>query len=113
MGWTQVAKETIIVTSYDLFSQLPDDSPPQKPAEPQVLSVGQLTAQIKDLLEVSFGSVWVTGEISNLARPQSGHCYLTLKDDQAQIHCAMWRSAATAHTIRSARWFGSRLPRSD
>ena len=82
------------MTSYDLFSQLPDDSPPEKPAKPQVLSVCQLTAQIKDLLEMSFGSVWVAGEISNLSRPQSGHCYLTLKDDQAQIHCAMWRSVA-------------------
>jgi exodeoxyribonuclease VII large subunit len=82
------------VTSRDLFSQLPDDSTPPEPAAPQVLSVWQLTAQIKDLLEVSFGSVWVTGEISNLARPRSGHCYLTLKDDQAQIRCAMWRSAA-------------------
>jgi exodeoxyribonuclease VII large subunit len=83
----------------DLFSNLPDDSPPTKPAKPsagpQVLSVWQLTAQIKDLLEASFGGVWVTGEISNLARPQSGHCYLTLKDDQAQIHCAMWRSIAS------------------
>ncbi len=81
--------------NYDLFSQLPDDSPPQQPAQPQVLSVGQLTAHIKDLLEASFGSVWVAGEISNLARPQSGHCYLTLKDDQAQIRCALWRNAAT------------------
>src|SRR5271165_5743505 len=82
------------MTSYDLFSQYPDDSSPQKPAEPQVLSVRQLTAQIKDLLEASFDSVWVAGEISNLARPQSGHCYLTLKDDQAQIRCALWRNAA-------------------
>jgi exodeoxyribonuclease VII large subunit len=78
----------------DLFSNLPDDPKPQKAAEPQVLSVWQLTAQIKDLLEASFGGVWVTGEISNLARPQSGHCYLTLKDDQAQIGCAMWRNVA-------------------
>jgi exodeoxyribonuclease VII large subunit len=82
------------LTSYDLFSPLPDDSPPQKPAGPQVLSVGQLTAQIKDLLEASFGGVWVAGEISNLARPQSGHCYLTLKDDRAQIRCALWRNVA-------------------
>ncbi len=80
--------------SRDLFSELPDDSTPQEPAAPQVLSVWQLTAQIKDLLEVSFGSVWVTGEISNLVRPQSGHRYLTLKDDQAQIPCVIWRSAA-------------------
>src|SRR5271165_821520 len=82
------------MTSYDLFSQFPRDSTPEEPAGPQVLSVWQLTAKIKDLLEVSFGSIWVTGEISNLARPQSGHCYLTLKDDQAQIPCVLWRSAA-------------------
>ncbi len=77
--------------TYDLFSNLPDDSPPE-PAAPQVLSVGELTAQIKDLLETSFESVWVAGEISNLSRPHSGHCYLTLKDDQAQLRCAVWRN---------------------
>ncbi|MGO9110988.1 MAG: exodeoxyribonuclease VII large subunit [Thermoguttaceae bacterium] len=82
------------MSSRDLFSQLPDDSTPEEPARPQVLSVWQLTAQIKDVLEVSFGSVWVAGEISNLARPRSGHRYLTLKDDQAQISCAMWRNVA-------------------
>ena len=71
----------------DLFS----DEPPQ-PAEPTVLSVGELTAQIKDVVEARFPTVWVMGEISNLARPQSGHAYLTLKDDRAQIHAAIWRS---------------------
>ena len=79
--------------TYDLFSHLPDDTP-SPPPEPQVLSVAELTARIKDLLDVSFGSVWVAGEISNLARPQSGHYYLTLKDDQAQIRCALWRNVA-------------------
>ncbi len=78
----------------DLFSQLPDDSIPQEAAAPQVLSVAQLTARIKDLLEISFGSVWVAGEISNLVRPQSGHRYLTLKDDRAQIPGVIWRSVA-------------------
>ncbi len=57
-----------------------------------MLSVAGLTAQIKDLLETSFESVWVTGEVSNLSRPHSGHCYLTLKDDQAQLRCAVWRN---------------------
>jgi exodeoxyribonuclease VII large subunit len=60
----------------------------------QTLSVSQLTAQIKDALEGEFPSVWVTGEISNYSRPQSGHCYFTLKDDQAQIRAVMWRSSA-------------------
>ena len=61
------------MTPRDLFSS--DD------AETQVLTVSELTAQIKDLLEVSYPSVWVTGEISNFARPRSGHCYLTIKDE--------------------------------
>ncbi|HEX4145961.1 MAG TPA: exodeoxyribonuclease VII large subunit [Pirellulales bacterium] len=63
-------------------------------AEP-VLSVGQLTAEIKDVLESSFASVWVSGEISNLSRPQSGHCYLTLKDESAQLRAVLWRTAAS------------------
>jgi len=70
----------------DLFSQ--------DLAERQVLSVWELTVQIKDLLETSFPTVWVAGEISNFARPQSGHCYLTLKDERAQLRAAMWRSTA-------------------
>lgn len=60
----------------------------------QALTVSQLTAQIKSLLENRFTSVWVAGEISNYSRPQSGHCYFTLKDDQAQIRAVMWRGAA-------------------
>ncbi|HTU25693.1 MAG TPA: exodeoxyribonuclease VII large subunit [Pirellulales bacterium] len=63
-------------------------------AEP-VLTVGQLTAEIKDVLESSFDSVWVSGEISNLSRPQSGHCYLTLKDESAQLRAVLWRTAAS------------------
>ncbi|HVC96316.1 MAG TPA: exodeoxyribonuclease VII large subunit [Pirellulales bacterium] len=63
--------------------------------DPQpVLSVFELTSQIKDLLEGNFQSVWVSGEISNLSRPQSGHCYLTLKDDRAQVRAVLWRMTA-------------------
>ncbi len=58
------------------------------------LSVWELTSQIKDLLEAAFPAVWVTGEVSNFARPQSGHCYLTLKDDRAQVRAVMWRGVA-------------------
>ena len=57
-----------------------------------MLSVYELTIQIKQVLESTFPSVWVTGEISDLARPRSGHCYLTLKDEQAQIRSVIWRS---------------------
>ena len=59
-----------------------------------VFSVAELTAQIKDLLETAFPSVWVAGEISDFARPRSGHCYLTLKDEQAQLRAVIWRSTA-------------------
>ncbi len=58
------------------------------------LSVWELTCQIKDLLESAFPEVWVAGEVSNFARPQSGHCYLTLKDDRAQMRAVLWRGAA-------------------
>ncbi|MCC7474684.1 MAG: exodeoxyribonuclease VII large subunit [Pirellulales bacterium] len=60
----------------------------------QAWSVSELTARIKNSLEGSFPSVWVSGEILNYSRPQSGHSYFTLKDDQAQIRAVMWRSAA-------------------
>src|SRR4051812_17825030 len=64
------------------------------PAAQQTLTVAQLTSQIKNTLEGTFTSVWVVGEISNFSRPQPGHAYFTLKDDQAQIRAVMWRSAA-------------------
>jgi len=61
----------------------------------RVLTVSQLTAQIKDVLEGDFPSVWVAGEVSNYSRPQSGHCYFTLKEEQSQIRAVMWRPAAS------------------
>ena len=59
------------------------------------LSVSQLTTRIKTLVEDQFTDVWVAGEISNFSRPQSGHCYFTLKDDNAQIRAVMWRGTAS------------------
>jgi len=66
----------------------------EQPETPRPLSVGELTEQIKDLMEAGFPSVWVSGEISNFARPSSGHLYLTLKDDAAQLKAVMWRGNA-------------------
>jgi exodeoxyribonuclease VII large subunit len=60
----------------------------------QVLAVSELTARIKHLLETSFPDVWVAGEISNFSRPRSGHCYLTLKDEAAQLPAVVWRNTA-------------------
>ncbi|HPM82145.1 MAG TPA: exodeoxyribonuclease VII large subunit [Candidatus Anammoximicrobium sp.] len=61
----------------------------------QPFSVSQLTQLIKQSLEAEFRSVWVVGELSDVARPQSGHIYLTLKDEGAQIRGVMWRSVAS------------------
>ena len=61
---------------------------------PRVVTVSELTAEIKDLLEAGFGTVWVSGEVSNFSKPSSGHCYLTLKDEQAQIRAVIWRTCA-------------------
>ena len=55
------------------------------------LTVSELNNQVKQLLEISFASVWVEGEISNFSAPGSGHWYFTLKDETAQVKCAMFR----------------------
>ena len=60
----------------------------------RVWSVSELTGQIKDQLESEFGSVWLAGEVSNFKRHSSGHMYLTIKDDRAQISAVIWRSVA-------------------
>ena len=59
---------------------------------PEILSVHQLTKAAKDLLETYLPALWVEGEISNLSVPSSGHWYFTLKDDRAQVRCAMFRN---------------------
>jgi exodeoxyribonuclease VII large subunit len=62
--------------------------------QPPVLTVSQLTRQIKDAVEGSFPIAWVLGEITNCTRAGSGHIYLTLKDDAAQIRAVVWRNTA-------------------
>ena len=60
----------------------------------ELLSVSQLNSRARLLLEDVFAQVWVEGEISNLAKPTSGHLYFTLKDSQAQVRCALFRQNA-------------------
>lgn len=67
---------------------------PFVPAGVKVREVGELTREIKDLLEDGFPSVWVAGEISSLTRPQSGHVYLTLKDAAAKLDAVIYRGFA-------------------
>ncbi len=65
-----------------------------KPAtQRKVLSVSQLNSTVRRMFEQELPPLWIEGEISNLARPASGHWYFTLKDDKAQIRCAMFRRA--------------------
>jgi exodeoxyribonuclease VII large subunit len=68
------------------FATLPDGV--------KVLSVSELTQEVRALLEEGFLSVWVAGQVSNLARPSSGHLYLSLKDAQAQLRAVLWRGVA-------------------
>jgi len=62
--------------------------------EPDVLSVSEITGQIKRVLENKFGRVMIEGETSNVKQARSGHYYFTLKDEDAQLPCVMWRSTA-------------------
>jgi exodeoxyribonuclease VII large subunit len=66
----------------------PDTSfPPPR----EIFTVSRLNREARALLEGGLGSVWLEGEISNLSRPSSGHWYFSLKDEAAQVRCAMFR----------------------
>jgi exodeoxyribonuclease VII large subunit len=56
-----------------------------------IWTVSRLNAEVRAVLDGSFPLLWVQGEISNLSRPASGHLYFSLKDDAAQVRCAMFR----------------------
>jgi exodeoxyribonuclease VII large subunit len=76
------------MSSLSLFQGFED------PTGPEFCSVSELTSQIKQVLELTFADVAVRGEISNLARPRSGHVYLHLKDEAASIRAVLWKSTA-------------------
>lgn len=61
------------------------------PTPSRIWQVAELTHRIQGLLEDEFPEVRVEGEISNFSRPASGHCYFTLKDEDAQLDCVLWR----------------------
>lgn len=60
----------------------------------EIYTVSRLTQEVRLLLEGSFPLLWVEGELSNLARPGSGHLYFSLKDGDSQVRCAMFRNKA-------------------
>ncbi|MBE2895290.1 exodeoxyribonuclease VII large subunit [Pasteurellaceae bacterium HPA106] len=65
-----------------------------------IYSVSQLNHSAKSVLESQLGRVWLTGEISNFVQPISGHWYLSLKDENAQVRCAMFRGNNARVTFR-------------
>ena len=66
---------------------------PGHASERDIYSISRLNREAKALLEGSFPLLWIEGEISNLARPASGHLYFSLKDSQAQVRCALFRGS--------------------
>jgi len=70
------------------------DIAPLEGARAAPVTVSQLLRSVRDTLERRYALMWVTGEISNLTRAASGHWYFTLKDDDAQVDCVMFRGRA-------------------
>lgn len=67
-------------------------SPPPQPAETRdIYTPSRLNREARTLLERGLPALWLEGEISNLSRPSSGHWYFSLKDEAAQLRCAMFR----------------------
>jgi exodeoxyribonuclease VII large subunit len=78
---------------------MPNHTPPAAGQQRDIYSVSRLNREARALLEGSLPLLWLEGEISNLARPRSGHLYFTLKDEFAQVRCAMFRMRATNITF--------------
>ena len=86
-------------SQWDFGELFPREQPVAEPAPPArtVFSVSELTARIRHTLETQVGSIWVTGEVTNLRAQSSGHKYFTLKDGGAQLSCVLFRGEAVAH----------------
>lgn len=81
----------------------PDDiHDPTGPPPRQILTPSTLNRLVRDLLEDALPLIWIEGELSNVARPASGHIYFTLKDASAQVRCAMFRPKSTWLKFRPA-----------
>ncbi len=80
--WTSAAP-CFILPAVDLFSDIPKK-------ETKALSVTQVVRKMKRAVETEVGRLWIEGEVSNLKKQGSGHWYFSLKDDGAQIQCAMF-----------------------
>ncbi|MFI4890896.1 MAG: exodeoxyribonuclease VII large subunit [Steroidobacterales bacterium] len=76
----------------------PTDNP-AKALERDIYTVSRLNREVRALLERGFGSLWLEAEISNFARPSSGHWYFSLKDEGSQVRCAMFRQRNMLATL--------------
>ena len=70
-------------------------------SERQIFTISELNRRVRQLLEINIPMLWVEGEISNFACPASGHWYLSLKDKNAQVRCALFRNAHTRVKFRT------------
>ncbi|WP_064366528.1 exodeoxyribonuclease VII large subunit [Pantoea ananatis] len=70
------------------------------PPNANIFTVSRLNTTVRQLLENEMGLVWLSAEISNFTQPASGHWYFTLKDDGAQVRCAMFRNSNRRVTFR-------------
>ena len=70
-----------------------------KKDEQSVISVSELNKKAKSLLEKGIPKLWIEGEISNLAKPASGHMYFSLKDEMSQIRCAWFKQRQLQNTL--------------
>ena len=68
----------------------------------EILTVTQLNRRARLTIERQFQIIWVSGELSNLSRPKSGHWYFTLKDEKAQVRCAMFANRNRSIQIQPA-----------
>ena len=78
-----------------------------KKDEQSVISVSELNKKAKSLLEKGIPKLWIEGEISNLAKPASGHMYFSLKDEMSQIRCAWFKQRQLQNTLNIAN--GSKM----
>ena len=89
------ASVPVLDTSDDVVElDAPEEPEVQVQTPPKVWTVSEVNRSVKEMLEDFLPPLWVSGEVANWTAHRSGHRYFTLKDDQAQIRCVMWKSDA-------------------